>query len=82
MSVTCLFVFKGRLPIERASTKRGKQRQLTIGRWGRGNFGINDARKAATTHRDAFRPGRDPAIERDVYGEPGGRTAAGPLSIH
>lgn len=36
------------------------------GRWGRGDYGIDDARKAATAYRDAQRLGRDPASERDA----------------
>jgi integrase len=60
------FVFKYRSPTERDGSGRGRQRQLTIGRWGRGDHGIDDARKAATAHRDALRLGRDPASERDA----------------
>lgn len=60
------FVFKFRSPVERDATGRGRQRFLTIGRWGRGDYGIDDARKAATAHRDALRQGRDPAGERDA----------------
>jgi integrase len=59
------FVFKYRSPVERDATGRGRQRYLTIGPWGRGDWGIDDARKAATAHRDALRLGRDPAAERD-----------------
>ncbi len=44
----------------------GASDSLTIGRWGRGDYGIDDARKAATAHRDALRQGKDPAIERDA----------------
>jgi Arm DNA-binding domain len=60
------FIFKYRSPTERDATGRGRQRILTIGRWGRGDYGIDDARKAATAHRDALRQGRDPAAERDA----------------
>lgn len=60
-----VFVFKYRSPTERDSTGRGRQRFMTLGRWGRGDLGIDDARKAATAQRDALRLGRDPAIERD-----------------
>ena len=60
------FVFKYRSPITRDKTGRGQQRFLTIGRWGRGDYGIDDARKAATAYRDALRLGRDPASERDA----------------
>ena len=60
-----VFVFKYRSPVERDATGRGRQRYLTIGPWGRGDWGIDDARKAATAHRDALRLGRDPAAERD-----------------
>jgi integrase len=60
------FVFKYRSPVERDATGRGRQRFLTIGRWGRGDYGIDDARRAATAHRDALRQGRDPATERDA----------------
>src|SRR5690242_3385045 len=54
-----VFVFKARVPATR------RQRFLTIGRWGRGDWGIDDARKKATEHRDALRLGRDPGAERD-----------------
>lgn len=60
-----VFVFKYRSPAERDATGRGRQRFVTLGRWGRGDLGIDDARKAATAHRDALRLGRDPASERD-----------------
>ncbi|MDQ2801989.1 MAG: site-specific integrase [Pseudomonadota bacterium] len=60
-----VFVFKYRSPTERDVTGRGRQRFVTLGRWGRGDLGIDDARKAATAHRDALRLGRDPASERD-----------------
>ncbi len=60
-----VFVFKYRSAVERDATGRGKQRYVTIGPWGRGDWGIDDARKAATAHRDALRLGRDPAVERD-----------------
>jgi integrase len=53
------FVFKARVPAT------GRQRFLTIGRWGRGDWGIDEARKKATQHRDALRLGRDPGAERD-----------------
>ena len=53
------FVFKGRVP------SIGRQRFLSIGRWGRGDWGIDDARKKATEYRDALRLGRDPGAERD-----------------
>jgi integrase len=59
------FVFKFRSPLDRDQTGRGRQRMLTLGRWGRGDLGIDDARKAATAHRDAVRLGRDPALARD-----------------
>lgn len=61
-----IFLFKYRSPTERDDTGRGRQRFLTIGRWGRGDYGIDEARKAATAHRDAIRLHRDPAAERDV----------------
>ena len=60
-----VFVFKYRCAVERDATGRGRQRYVTIGPWGRGDWGIDDARKAATAHRDALRLGRDPAAERD-----------------
>jgi integrase len=60
------FIFKYRSPVERDPTGRGRQRLLTIGRWGRGDYGIDDARKAATAHRDAIRLRKDPATERDA----------------
>ena len=47
-----VFVFKYRSPVERDATGRGRQRYFTIGPWGRGDWGIDDARKAATAHRD------------------------------
>ena len=59
------FIFKYRSPIERDLTGRGKQRLMTIGRWGRGDWGIDDARKQATAYRDAVRLHRDPAVTRD-----------------
>ena len=59
-----VFVFKYRSPTELDATGRGRQRFLTLGRWGRGDLGIDNARKAATTQRDAVRLGRDPAIHR------------------
>ncbi|MBP0491620.1 tyrosine-type recombinase/integrase [Pararoseomonas indoligenes] len=60
-----IFVFKYRSPIDRDVTGRGRQRYITIGPWGRGDWGIDDARKVATAHRDALRLGRDPAADRD-----------------
>lgn len=50
------FVFKGRL--------HGTQILMRIGRWGRGDYGIDDARKVATGWRLMIREGRDPRGER------------------
>lgn len=55
-----IFVWKGQSPVS------GKQVFLTIGRWGRGDWGIDDARRRATEYRDAVRLGRDPAADRDA----------------
>lgn len=60
-----IFVFKYRSPTERDASGNGRQRFVSLGRWGRGDLGIDDARKAATALRDAARLGRDPASERD-----------------
>ena len=60
-----VFAFKYRSPSEKDETGRGKQRMLTLGRRGRGDLGIDDARKEATAHRQALRVGVDPAAERD-----------------
>ena len=38
------FVFKFRSPTAREATGRGVQRLMTIGRWGRGDYGIDTAR--------------------------------------
>ena len=54
-----IFVWKGQAPITR------KQIFLTIGRWGRGDWALDDARRRATEYRDAVRLGRDPAAARD-----------------
>ncbi len=59
------FVFKYRSPVERDGTGRGKQRMLGLGRRGRGDLGIDDARKEATAFRQALRLGHDPALARD-----------------
>lgn len=54
-----IFIWKGQAPITR------KQIFLTIGRWGRGDWALDDARRRATEYRDAVRLGRDPAAARD-----------------
>jgi integrase len=53
------FVWKGKNPL----TKR--QVFLTIGRRGKGDWGIDDARKKAAEFRDAVRLGRDPTAARE-----------------
>jgi len=54
------FVFKYVAPNPR------RQRYITIGKWGRGNWGIDEARKRATELRNAVRLGRDPAADREA----------------
>ena len=53
------FVWKGKNPL----TKR--QVFLTIGRRGKGDWGIDDARKKAAEFRDTVRLGRDPTAARE-----------------
>ncbi|HEX3992301.1 MAG TPA: tyrosine-type recombinase/integrase [Acetobacteraceae bacterium] len=53
------FVWKGKSPVT------GKQIFLTIGRRGKGDWGIDNARKRAAEYRDAVRLGRDPAAARE-----------------
>jgi site-specific recombinase XerD len=53
------FVWKGKNPL----TKR--QVFLTIGRRGKGDWGIDDARRKAAEYRDAVRLNRDPTAERE-----------------
>ena len=60
-----IFVFKYRSPNDRDESGRGRQRLLTLGKRGRGDLGIDDARKEAAGHRNALRLGIDPAAERD-----------------
>ena len=50
------FVFKSRL--------HGAQILMRVGRWGRGDYGIDDARKVATGWRLKIREGQDPRGER------------------
>ncbi len=59
------FVLKYRSPVERGPDGRGRQRMYTIGKHGRGDFGIDDARKEATALRLQLRAGIDPALARD-----------------
>jgi integrase len=54
-----IFVWKGQAPLTK------KQVFLTIGRWGRGDWRLDDARRRATEYREAVRLGRDPAAARD-----------------
>ena len=54
-----VFVWKGKSPVT------GKQIFMTIGRWGRGDWPLDEARRRATEYRDAVRLGRDPAAARD-----------------
>jgi integrase len=53
------FVWKGKNPLTR------RQVFLTIGRRGKGDWGIDDARKKAAEFRDAVRLGRDPTAARE-----------------
>ncbi len=53
------FILKARLPT-------GRQTWLTIGLRGRGDYGIDDARKVATSWRLMLRDGQDPRAERIV----------------
>ena len=51
------FILKARLPT-------GRQVLLTIGPWGRGDYGIDDARAVATRWRLMLREGKDPREEK------------------
>jgi len=59
------FVLKFRSPVEKDGTGRGRQRMVTIDRRGRGDYGIDAARKEATALRLQIRAGTDPALARD-----------------
>ena len=57
-----VFVFKGRV--------HGRQILMRIGRHGRGDYGIDDARKVATGWRLMIRDGQDPRGERPEKAAP------------